>query len=256
MVTPTLTALIAELRDGLKARNAELSDQFSPETSVTDLLTARCAAVDDALGQLWAHFNLDEANATLAAVGGYGRGELYPQSDVDVLILIPDAAKVDNTSLSGFVGALWDLGLKIGHSVRTPDECISLASTDITVMTTLIETRLLAGEGSLLDEVTKRLDEERVWPSAEFFNAKIEEQSTRHEKFGLTGYSLEPNVKSSPGGLRDIQVIGWITRRHFGISLDELPTGEFLSEEELGLLNEGHDYLSRVRFALHTQTGR
>ena len=256
MVTPTLTVLIAELRDGLKARNAELSDQFSPDKSVTDLLTARCAAVDDALGQLWAHCNLDEANATLAAVGGYGRGELYPQSDVDVLILIPDEAKVDNTSISGFVGALWDLGLKIGHSVRTPDECISLASTDITVMTTLIETRLLAGEGALLDEVTKRLDEERVWPSAEFFNAKIEEQSTRHEKFGLTGYSLEPNVKSSPGGLRDIQVIGWIARRHFGISLDELPTGEFLSEEELGLLNEGHDYLSRVRFALHTQTGR
>ena len=159
MVTPTLTALIAELRDGLKARNAELSDQFSPEKSVTDLLKARCAAVDDALCQLWAHFSLDESHATLAAVGGYGRGELYPQSDVDVLILIPDETKVDNTSLAGFVGALWDLGLKIGHSVRTPDECISLAASDITVMTTLIETRLLAGEKALLGTVTKRLDD-------------------------------------------------------------------------------------------------
>ena len=89
-----------------------------------------------------------------------------------------------------------------------------------------------------------------------FSTRRSKNKASRHEKFGLTGYSLEPNVKSSPGGLRDIQVIGWIARRHFGISLDELPTGEFLSEEELGLLNEGHDYLSRVRFALHTNRQR
>ena len=256
MVTPILTTLIAELRDGLKARNAELSDQFSPDKSVTELLRARCTAVDNALRQLWNHFDLDDSLATLAAVGGYGRGELFPQSDVDVLILVSNQAEPDDVSLAGFVGALWDLGLKIGHSVRTPDECISLASTDITVMTALLETRLLAGDETLLEEVIRRLDDDHLWPSAAFLNAKIEEQSARHEKFGLTGYSLEPNVKSSPGGLRDIQVIGWIARRHFGIHLDELPTGEFLSQEELALLTEGHDYLSRVRFALHAQTGR
>lgn len=256
MVTPILTALIAELRDGLKARNAELSGQFSPSEPVTELLKARGAAVDHALQRLWEHFDISKRDAALVAVGGYGRGELFPQSDVDVLILVSDEATPDNTSLSGFVGALWDLGLKIGHSVRTPDECILLAATDITVMTTLLETRLLAGSHALLENVIQRLDDEHIWPTAAFFNGKIEEQNDRHEKFGLTGYSLEPNVKSSPGSLRDIQVISWIARRHFGINLDELPKGEFLSEEELALLSEGHDYLSRIRFALHAQTGR
>lgn len=256
MATPLLTALIAELRSELKARNTELAGQFSPDVSVTPLLRSRCLAVDSALQRLWSHFDLDETGATLAAVGGYGRGELFPESDIDVLILVANERAPDTTALSGFISALWDLGLKIGHSVRTPDECISLASSDITVMTTLLETRLLSGSNDLLLEITRRLESEQVWPTASFFNGKIEEQSARHEKFGLTGYSLEPNVKSSPGGLRDIQVIGWIARRHFGIGLDELPTGEFLTEEELALLNEGHDALSRVRFALHAKTGR
>ena len=256
MATPLLTALIAELRSELKARNTELAGQFSPDVSVTPLLRSRCLAVDSALQRLWSHFDLDETGATLAAVGGYGRGELFPESDIDVLILVANERAPDTAALSGFISALWDLGLKIGHSVRTPDECISLASSDITVMTTLLETRLLSGSNDLLLEITRRLESEQVWPTASFFNGKIEEQSARHEKFGLTGYSLEPNVKSSPGGLRDIQVIGWIARRHFGIGLDELPTGEFLTEEELALLNEGHDALSRVRFALHAKTGR
>lgn len=256
MATPLLTALIAELRSELKARNIELAGQFSPDVSVTPLLRSRCLAVDSALQRLWSHFDLDETGATLAAVGGYGRGELFPESDIDVLILVANEGAPDTAALSGFISALWDLGLKIGHSVRTPDECISLASSDITVMTTLLETRLLSGSNDLLLETTNRLESEQVWPTASFFNGKIEEQSARHEKFGLTGYSLEPNVKSSPGGLRDIQVIGWIARRRFGIGLDELPTGEFLTEEELALLNEGHDALSRVRFALHAKTGR
>lgn len=256
MAIPTLTALVANLRDELKTRNAELADQFVPNRSVKPLLKARCAAVDSALQQLWHQFELDHTGSALVAVGGYGRGQLFPQSDVDVLILVPDEKSPDNAALSGFIGALWDMGLIIGHSVRTPDECISLASSDITVMTTLLERRLLAGSASLIQQVTDRLDKERVWPSADFFHGKIDEQTTRHEKFGLTGYSLEPNVKSSPGGLRDIQVIEWIARRHFGAGLDELPMGEFLTVEELALLNEGHDHLSRVRFALHVKTGR
>ncbi len=244
------------LRDDLKTRNTKLMEQFSPDRSVAPLLKTRCADVDNALQKLWHSLDLDSSGAALVAVGGYGRGELFPQSDVDVLVLLPDGEALHNKSLASFVSALWDLGLTIGHSVRTPDECISLAATDITIMTTLLETRLLAGEEQLLHEVTQRLDSENVWPTAEFFAGKLDEQTSRHEKFGLTGYSLEPNVKSSPGGLRDIQVIGWIARRHFGATLDALPTGEFLTEEETEVLDESHDFLARVRFALHKITGR
>jgi [protein-PII] uridylyltransferase len=123
-------------------------------------------------------------------------------------------------------------------------------------MTTLLETRLLVGPSAVYDKLLSELDERDIWKSGAFFTAKLEEQTQRHEKYGLTGYSLEPNVKSSPGGLRDIQVIGWIARRHFGSALERLPTGEFLTEQELDLLMSGQDYLSQVRFALHHLTGR
>jgi [protein-PII] uridylyltransferase len=177
MATPLLTALIAELRSELKARNTELAGQFSPDVSVTPLLRSRCLAVDSALQRLWYHFDLDETGATLAAVGGYGRGELFPESDIDVLILVANERAPDTTALSGFISALWDLGLKIGHSVRTPDECISLASSDITVMTTLLETRLLSGSNDLLLEITRRLESEQVWPTAAFFNEKLKNRA-------------------------------------------------------------------------------
>ena len=161
-----------------------------------------------------------------------------------------------DAQLSVFVSSLWDLGLKIGHSVRSIDECLSLAADDITVMTTLLETRLLTGPKAIYDRLLAELDKRDIWKSGAFYTAKLEEQTQRHEKYGLTGYSLEPNVKSSPGGLRDIQVIGWIAKRHFGTALEQLPTGEFLTEQELDLLMSGQDYLSRVRFALHHLTGR
>ena len=147
--------------------------------------------------------------------------------------------QLDNSvdaQLSVFVSSLWDLGLKIGHSVRSINECLALAADDITVMTTLLETRLLTGPASIYDTLLGELDERDIWKSGAFYMAKLEEQTQRHEKYGLTGYSLEPNVKSSPGGLRDIQVIGWIAKRHFGTALEHLPTGEFLTEQELDLL--------------------
>ena len=123
-------------------------------------------------------------------------------------------------------------------------------------MTTLLETRLLMGPPAVYDTLLGELDKRDIWKSGAFFSAKLEEQTQRHEKYGLTGYSLEPNVKSSPGGLRDIQVIGWIAKRHFGSALEQLPNGEFLTKQELDLLMSGQDYLSRVRFALHHLTGR
>ena len=256
MNSKALTTLVSQLRRDLGETAGVIGQQFNPSAPVTPLLEQRCAAVDQTLTQLWRACDLDETNTALIAVGGYGRGELFPSSDVDVLILLGQLDKSVDAQLSVFVSSLWDLGLKIGHSVRSIDECLALAADDITVMTTLLETRLLTGPATIYDMLLSELDKRNIWKSDAFYTAKLEEQTQRHEKYGLTGYSLEPNVKSSPGGLRDIQVIGWIAKRHFGTALEQLPTGDFLTEQELGLLMSGQDYLSRVRFALHHLTGR
>ena len=256
MDSKALTTLVSQLRSELSDVAGVIGQQFEASAPVTPLLEQRCSAVDQTLTQLWNACALDITDIALIAVGGYGRGELFPSSDVDLLILLGQPNNGSDAQVSAFVSSLWDLGLKIGHSVRSIDECLALAADDITVMTTLLETRLLVGPSAVYDKLLSELDERDIWKSGAFFTAKLEEQTQRHEKYGLTGYSLEPNVKSSPGGLRDIQVIGWIARRHFGSALERLPTGEFLTEQELDLLMSGQDYLSRVRFALHHLTGR
>ena len=256
MDSKALTTLVSQLRSELSDVAGVIGQQFEASAPVTPLLEQRCSAVDQTLTQLWNACALDKTDIALIAVGGYGRGELFPSSDVDLLILLGQPNNDSDAQVSAFVSSLWDLGLKIGHSVRSIDECLALAVDDITVMTTLLETRLLVGPSAVYDKLLSELDERDIWKSGAFFTAKLEEQTQRHEKYGLTGYSLEPNVKSSPGGLRDIQVIGWIARRHFGSALERLPTGEFLTKQELDLLMSGQDYLSRVRFALHHLTGR
>ena len=256
MDSKALTTLVSQLRSELSDVAGVIGQQFEASAPVTPLLEQRCSAVDQTLTQLWNACALDKTDIALIAVGGYGRGELFPSSDIDLLILLGQPNNDSDAQVSAFVSSLWDLGLKIGHSVRSIDECLALAVDDITVMTTLLETRLLVGPSAVYDKLLSELDERDIWKSGAFFTAKLEEQTQRHEKYGLTGYSLEPNVKSSPGGLRDIQVIGWIARRHFGSALERLPTGEFLTEQELDLLMSGQDYLSRVRFALHHLTGR
>ena len=256
MDSKALTTLVSQLRSELSDVAGVIGQQFEASAPVTPLLEQRCSAVDQTLTQLWNACALDKTDIALIAVGGYGRGELFPSSDVDLLILLGQPNNDSDAQVSAFVSSLWDLGLKIGHSVRSIDECLALAVDDITVMTTLLETRLLVGPSAVYDKLLSELDERDIWKSGAFFTAKLEEQTQRHEKYGLTGYSLEPNVKSSPGGLRDIQVIGWIARRHFGSALERLPTGEFLTEQELDLLMSGQDSLSRVRFALHHLTGR
>ncbi|MDG1034353.1 MAG: nucleotidyltransferase domain-containing protein, partial [Luminiphilus sp.] len=194
-MNPTaLTQLVSDLRNELNETARETSARFDPSSSVTELLCNRCDAVDEALISLWRFCELDEAQASLIAVGGYGRGALFPNSDVDVLILLNDKDTAKDSLISAFVSSLWDLGLTIGHSVRTISDCIEMATADVTVMTTLLETRLLAGDPQLKDALHNEIDACDIWPSTRFFNAKIEEQTARYEKFGLTGYSLEPNV--------------------------------------------------------------
>jgi len=246
-------------RKALGLASENIRDRFLAGESVTDLVHLRTAVVDELLVHLWrSHANYCAAVASLVAVGGYGRGELHPSSDVDIMILLPDDLPDScEPELSDFVTALWDVGLEIGHSARTVDQCSEQARKDLTVATTLIEARLLDGPETLYQDMQAVMAPDRLWPPAEFFAEKRKEQIARHHRYGDTAYNLEPNIKGSPGGLRDIQMIGWVAKRHFGVgAFDELVAHEFLTPGQVQRLREGQAFLWRVRFALHIITGR
>jgi [protein-PII] uridylyltransferase len=157
-------------------------------------------------------------SADLVAVGGYGRGELHPQSDIDLLCCSRARPSATRTRRSAASHVPLDIGLEPGHSVRTLEDCEAQARSDVTVLTTLMETRLLHGPGRLFAQLPVRIGTDRMWNSAEFFRAKVDEQTARHSRYHDTAYNLEPNVKGSPGGLRDIQMISWLARRHLGVT--------------------------------------
>lgn len=249
--------LIPALRNALQQASSQLDKDFREGRGAGDLLRARAALIDDVLRHSWETFKLPSTHIALVAVGGYGRGELHPHSDIDLLILRDGDNDEDSKRLESFLTLLWDLGLQIGHSVRSVDECIAVAQDDVTVLTNLIEARLLHGEQALLDAVAQGTQAAKMWPPEAFFRAKLSEQEARHAKFGDTEYSLEPNVKGSPGGLRDLQLIGWLAQRHFGWkSAAELTDNQFLTEAEATTIIHGQEFLWRVRYALHMITGR
>jgi [protein-PII] uridylyltransferase len=156
-----------------------------------------------------------------------------------------------------FLTFLWDIGLEVGHSVRTIDDCQRESAADVSVATTFIEARLLCGPDHLFQSMRRALGQDKVWSSQAFFEAKVAEQQARHHRYHDTAYNLEPNVKASPGGLRDIQTIGWVAKRHFGAeTFDELVAHGFLTAGELRKLRTAQAFLWKVRFALHTLTGR
>ena len=242
----------------LKNATNVLTQRFKAGRAATELVHARSNVVDAVLIKAWLqYFPEDATDIALLAVGGYGRGELHPSSDVDVQILLKDDEDHHNESLGQFITFLWDIGLEIGHSVRTLDECVIEATADITVATNLQEGRLLYGPEELFNQQRERCAPDKIWPGKDFFQAKLDEQVTRHEKYHDTAYNLEPNIKESPGGLRDIQVIGWVAKRHFGVdTLKDLITDEFITEKEYQSLHEGQAFLWKVRFGLHVITGR
>ena len=241
----------------LQAVNTELFERFHPAQAVKPLLTARSNAVDRVLAEFWAHFVGTPKNVLLAAVGGYGRGELFPHSDVDILFLLADEVTPEvESGIAEMLRALWDLGLKVGQSVRRLDECAELAEQDLTIFTTMLEARPLAGDSDILNQLAVLLGQDRVWNSKTFFSAKLEETQQRHAKFANTIYSLEPNVKNGPGGLRDIQVVGWMARRHYGVPLNQLKSDDFLTDDEQRMLEAGQNFIGQVRFALHQIANR
>ncbi|HEX4024447.1 MAG TPA: [protein-PII] uridylyltransferase [Steroidobacteraceae bacterium] len=244
----------------LQQAQQELQARFVADEPVEALVHARARFIDALLCWLWQQqlpAPLAERLA-LVAVGGYGRGELHPCSDVDILVLVPDPAAEDQRAgIERLMSFLWDIGLAVGNSVRTVGECAEQCAADVGVMTTLLESRHLAGSAALVAAMRAALAPEHVWPVREFFEAKVREQQERRLKANDTAYNLEPNVKTGPGGLRDIQTIGWVAKRHFGAeSLDELVTHGFLTPSELRRLKQAQAFLWKVRFGLHALTGR
>jgi len=236
-----------------------LKERFVADEAIEDLVIDRARLVDITLRAAWVrHTGKYARDLALVAVGGYGRGELHPSSDIDIMVLLPKSDSADwQPDIERFLTFLWDIGLEVGHSVRSIDDCQRESLADISVATTLFEARLLAGPESLFAGMRRALAPDRLWSSQDFFEAKVKEQTDRHHRYFDTAYNLEPNVKSSPGGLRDLQTIGWVAKRHFGTdTLDELVAHGFLTREELRKLKAGQSFLWKVRFGLHVLTGR
>src|SRR4051812_44574 len=251
-------SFVIPLREQLKAqKEAVIASFLAPDTApraVRPLLRRLARHVDAALRRLWQDAGFP-ADFALVAVGGFGRGELFPHSDVDVLVLLPNGVQADDDAvlkqrLETFIGSCWDTGLEIGSSVRTLDECLAQSAADVTVRTSLLESRLLAGSAALFAEFQKRF-RDQLDPQA-FFIAKTLEMRQRHTKFENTPYALEPNCKESPGGLRDLQVILWVSKAAgFGDSWDELAASGLATPLEAQQIQRNEAVLSLIRARLH-----
>jgi [protein-PII] uridylyltransferase len=243
------------LKHRLKAERQHVIDAFRDDAKPEKLLRGLRRSVDSVLTEAWRSAGLP-ANTALVGVGGYGRGELFPYSDVDLLVLLgarPDA--ITQARLENFVQLLWDLGLEIGHSIRTIDECMIESAADITVQTSLLEARLVTGDMALFAQLQRRYREE-MDPQA-FFQAKTAEMRLRHAKYEYTAFALEPNVKESPGALRDLQVIAWVAKAAgLASSWGQFAMRGLITREEARQLMEKERAFKDIRIRLHLQTGR
>ena len=250
---------IGAFKKAISRAHDVLDARFKAGREVRRLVEDRAWFADQILREAWDRLAWSEdAAIALLAVGGYGRGELHPYSDIDLLILLDSADhETFREPIERFLTLLWDIGLEVGQSVRSVDECAEEARVDLTVITNLMESRTIAGPERLRQRMLGVTSSEQMWPSKEFFLAKRKEQRARHAKYNDTEYNLEPNVKGSPGGLRDIQTILWVARRHFGtLNLHAMVGQGYLLESEYELLASSQDFLWKVRYALHMLAGR
>lgn len=249
---------IRAFKDCVKASYDIMEREFA-ETQVDTLVHDRASFVDVLLCHAWKLLGLDkDSDIALVAVGGYGRAQLQPHSDVDLLILSNKGlSKSTQESVGQFITLLWDIKLDVGQSVRTIKESFTLAKNDITIATNLVESRLLIGNEQIFDDLQKKITGRGYWSSKDFFTAKYQEQKDRHAKFNDTSYNLEPNIKENPGCLRDIQSIGWVAKQHFNVwNGRELVEHGYFTEQEWAELIECRSHLWRMRFALHLVSGR
>ncbi len=256
----TASSAVDPLREWIKHSQTVLTERFRKNVAVTALMLRRAWLIDCLLHQVWSlHQWSDEVEIALVAVGGYGRGVLHLHSDIDLLLLfeLPEHIEIVQQDIQAFVATLWDIGLEVGHSVRSLEECVTKAKEDVSIATNLMEARLLEGSEALLHRLLQVVNSDTLWSDKAFFRAKCEEQKWRHRKHNNTEYNLEPNIKSAPGGLRDIQSIAWVVQKHFGERhLEDLIQYDFLTKSEYALLDSAQNFLWKLRYALHVLTGR
>ncbi|PJE80206.1 Bifunctional uridylyltransferase/uridylyl-removing enzyme [invertebrate metagenome] len=251
---------IAAFKKWLKTGNQQLNRWFYEDMPVDTLVHARSWLIDQLLCMAWKNLTWPEQNSpALLATGGYGRRELHPGSDIDILIL----CKTDNDyaryhdSIEHFLALLWDIGLKPGSSVRSLDESYQQAKNNLSIITNLMESRLLCGPEPLFTALKKHISPDHIWSEADYFKAKLQEQKKRHLKYDNSAYALEPNIKGSPGGLRDLHMLGWIAARYYGTyDLTTLVDHQFLTSSESESLIQCRTFLWKIRWALHTISGR
>ena len=245
---------INQWRSDVETQLQECFDQGYP---IREIIKVRSNIIDEALQYLWQHAGLEHTALGLFAVGGYGRREMLPYSDVDLLILSEhDIPSEQEQLISTFISSLWDVGnFKPGISVRTIQECVEQATDDLTVATTLIEARLIIGNHSLAKWPRRIVSQ--TWTDKTFFDAKMDEQARRYAQHNNTESNLEPDIKNAPGGIRDINQIGWIAKRHFRVNrIYDLVHLGFISEFELSVLEESESFLWEIRHHLHRLTKR
>jgi len=241
----------------VREQQALLNESYRLGGDIGSLVRFRARLIDALIQELWCSLSekREHSDLALVAVGGFGRGELHPYSDVDVLLLLAKSADAERQDLiAKFVALLWDCGLNPGHSVRTLKECVQAAKDDVTIMTSILESRVLLGSTELHEQLLDKTSARHMWPPEKFFSAKWDEQRERYQSLSGPDHSLEPNIKTSPGGLRDIQTIIWIARRFWGVGdIQALIDKDFLNTAEAISFREGLEFLWRVRYALHVE---
>lgn len=250
--------VIQTWRDDLKAQQNALENAFYQHKNTALLLKQQSLLIDNLLKKIWLETNIDadidtdtDVSACLIAVGGYGRQLLFPYSDIDLLILLSDTASpLLNTQIEAIIGLLWDIGLNVGHSVRTLQECVDEAENDVTVQTNLSDARLLCGNKQTYNVFLKALNQ-TMQPAA-YFAAKFKEQDNRHAKFNDTTYNLEPNIKESPGGLRDLHMILWLAQsQQLGGNWASLAKNKIITTAEMRQIKRHERNLQNLRIRLH-----
>lgn len=246
---------VALFRDTIQQGRRLLNERHRMGASASVVVAHHAWLIDRMLHHAWRlhHARLGNAPIALVAAGGYGRRELHPWSDIDLMLLLKnDDYDAVRDFVEVFLSFLWDIGLEVGHSVRSLHDCLQAARQDITVVTNIMESRHLEGDRELVTAMQEMTGPQHIWKPAEFFRAKLAEQQARHLKYDDSAHDLEPHIKDGPGGLRDLQTVVWVLKRRYGITeLRQLIDNDYLTDGEYRQLIRGRNFLWKLRVGLH-----